>query len=160
MDRRSDPRRLGGQRVSIALAAACAGFLASVAPARAQDPSPINLGLWEIRTDWLGLMTKTEQWCVHEKDVKKFLSGPSNHIYKCVYPVSEAADGVIRYDGACRDKKGWTIKIRGDGTYTPTSVRMHAKGSTHLLGLPVTGSATADGRFLQAECPAGAKSFK
>jgi hypothetical protein len=149
MNRRSAPTLL-----ATALAAA-----ALAAPALA-GPEPINPGYWEAHTVFLGLISKTERWCVKPADISKFLAGPSNHIYKCTYPVNRAEDGVIHFDGSCVDKKGQVIKLRGDGAYTPTTVSMKASGSTKFLGVPVSGGASANARFLSSECPVGAKAFK
>jgi len=124
------------------------------------DPEPINPGYWEAKTVFLGLISKTELWCIKPADIAKFLSGPSNHIYHCTYPTNTAANGLVHFEGVCVDKKGQEIKLKGDGDYTPTTMHMHASGSTHFLGIPVGGSAAADARFLSEACPPGAKSFK
>jgi hypothetical protein len=128
------------------------------APAMAGD-QPIETGYWEARSVWLGLSRAAERWCVKPQDVAKFMSGPSNHNYHCVYPVSTAADGQISFDGACTDKNGLQIKLRGQGVYTPTSVHMTASGAAVLLGVPVTGDASVDAQFISTTCPADAKAF-
>jgi hypothetical protein len=132
--------------------------IALAAPAIA-GPQPIQVGYWEAQTDWLGLKSGVDRWCVKPKDVSKFLSGPSNHIYHCTYPVSTAANGAIHFQGACVDKKGQEIKLRGDGAYTPTTVRMTASGSTKLLGIDVTGDASVNARLISPTCPPDAKAF-
>lgn len=129
------------------------------APVFAQ-PSPIETGYWETQTAWLGLTGGADRWCIQPKDVSKFLSGPSNHIYHCVYPVSTAADGVIHFDGSCVDKHGQEIKLRGDGRYTPTSVHMTASGTAQLFGVPITGQASADAHLISSHCPPDAKTFR
>jgi len=136
-----------------ALAALGAAF-----PAFAGD-TPIETGYWEAQTSWLGLSGSTEHWCVKPKDVAKFLAGPSNHIYHCTYPVSTASAGAIHFEGACVDKHGQEIKLRGDGQYTPTTMHMTASGSTSLLGLAIEGQASVDARFVSASCPADARNF-
>lgn len=132
--------------------------LAAAAPAFAGD-TPIQTGYWEAQTSWLGISTSTEHWCVKPKDVSKFLSGPSNHIYHCTYPVSTAGAGAIHFDGTCVDKHGQEVKLKGDGRYTPTTVHMTASGSTSLLGLQVQGEASVDAHFVSADCPADARNF-
>lgn len=131
---------------------------AAAAPAVAAQDT-IETGYWEARTNWLGLTGSTERWCVKPKDVAKFLSGPSNHIYHCTYPLSVAADGVIRFDGRCVDKKGQEIRLHGEGQYTPHTVHMAATGSTRLFGLDIAGQASVDARFISPTCPSDARDF-
>ena len=130
------------------------------APVLADPQEPINTGLWEAHTVFLGLIGKTERWCIKPADISKFLSGPSNHIYQCTYPENSAEHGSIHFKGSCVDKKGQKIKLQGDGDYTPIAMHMKASGSTQWMGIPIGGSATADAHFISATCPAGAKSFK
>lgn len=123
----------------------------------AQDP--IETGYWEAQTSWLGLSGSTERWCVKPKDVARFLSGPSNHIYHCTYPVSTAQAGAIHFDGSCVDKKGQEIKLRGDGQYTPHTVHMAATGSAKVFGLDIAGEASVDAHFVSPTCPPDARDF-
>jgi hypothetical protein len=128
--------------------------------ARAEAAYPVNPGYWEAQTSFMGLTSNTDRWCIQPKDISKFLAGPSNHIYHCTYPINTAANGQLHFNGSCVDKKGMEIKLRGDGQYTPTTLHMNATGSTEFLGLPISGDATADARFISADCPADAKAFK
>ena len=134
--------------------------LALSAPAMGEPREPIDTGLWEAHTVFLGLIGKTERWCIKPADIAKFLSGPSNHIYHCTYPENSAEAGKIHFKGTCVDKKGQTIKLQGDGDYTETAMHMKASGSTQWMGIPIGGGATADAHFISADCPAGSKSFK
>jgi hypothetical protein len=149
-------------RTTLALTLALAA-LAPAIPARAQQ-YPINPGYWEAHTTFLGLIGSTDRYCIKPKDINKFLAGPSNHIYHCAYPDQVTADGRLHFKGSCIQKKRgkvvMVIALEGDGAYTPTTVMMKAHGSTHVLGLPVGGSASVDGHFISADCPADAKSFK
>jgi hypothetical protein len=133
-------------------------MIALAAPAFAQDQS-INTGHWEARTAWLGLSGSTEEWCVKPKDVSKFLSGPSNHIYHCTYPISRSGAGAIHFEGSCVDKHGQEIKLKGQGDYTPTTMHMTATGTATLLGVPITGDASVDAHFVSSICPPEAKAF-
>jgi len=133
---------------------------ALAAPVLAEPQQPINIGLWEAHTVFLGLISKTERWCIKPADVSKFLSGPSNHIYHCTYPENSAEHGVIHFKGTCVDKKGQKIALQGDGDYTPIAMHMRASGSTQWMGVPIGGSATADAHFISSTCPPDAKSFK
>ena len=146
-------------KTTLAFIAAVA-LAAPAASALADSPYPINPGTWEVRTLFLGLVGGSERWCVKPQDISKFLSGPSNHIYHCTYPVNTAGDGALHFDGACVDKKGQEIKLRGHGDYTPTTLHMTAEGSTQYMGIPISGDATVVGHFLSEECPEGAKAFK
>jgi hypothetical protein len=156
------PTTLGRlMKPALPLALAIAALSASAAHAQ---PYPINPGFWEAHTTFMGLIGSTDRYCIKPKDINKFLAGPSNHIYRCTYPDQVTADGKIHFKGSCvQTKHGkvvMVIDLEGDGAYTPTTVRMRANGSTHMLGLPVSGSAAVDGHFISADCPADAKSFK
>jgi Protein of unknown function (DUF3617) len=146
------------------LALATLATASAVSSAAHAQAYPINPGYWEAHTTFMGLIGSTDRYCIKPKDINKFLSGPSNHIYHCTYPDQVTADGKMHFKGACVQKKHgkvvMVIDLEGDGDYTPTTVRMRAHGSTHVLGLPVAGSAAVEGRFLGADCPADAKTFK
>jgi hypothetical protein len=145
--------------------------LAAAEPAAAAPPPlpssvsapayPIDPGYWEAHTTYLGLFGATDRWCVKPKDIAKFLSGPSNHIYRCTYPINTAGDGKLHFEGSCADKKGdLKIKLTGDGAYTPTTLKMSAWASGAYHGFPVAGGASADATFIADQCPPGAKGFK
>jgi Protein of unknown function (DUF3617) len=133
-------------------------FLLPAAPAFAVQPT-IAPGYWETRTDWLGQKGAPDRLCIKPQDVARFLSGPSNHIYRCTYPVSIAAGGAISFEGTCADKKGQKIKLRGKGAYTAAAVHMTATGTAKTLGIPLSGGASVDAHLISATCPAGAKAF-
>lgn len=128
------------------------------APAFAGQPA-IAPGYWETRTDWLGQKGAPDRLCIKPQDVARFLSGPSNHIYRCTYPVSTAARGAISFEGTCADRKGQKIKLRGKGAYTTATVRMTATGTAKMLGISLPGSAAVDAHLISATCPPGAKAF-
>ncbi len=136
----------------------------AVARAAVADPEPINPGYWEAKTVFLGLISQTDRWCIKPKDISKFLSGPSNHIYRCTYPINQVGDGRLHFDGTCVQTKNGkvvqTIKLRGDGEYTRTRLHMQAAGSMKVLGMPVSGDATGDAHFISDKCPADAKALK
>ncbi len=136
--------------------------LLALAPigAGAQDDYPVNPGYWEVTTDWLGLVTKTERYCVEPRNITKFLGAPCNHIYHCTYPVQEIADGRARFDGYIRGHDE-LYHVKGGGTYSPTTLNVKIAGNGHWHIVPIVGArVSVNGRFLTAECPAGAKRFK
>ena len=142
-----------------------ASAAATSTPVSAQGPYPINPGYWEAKTTFLGLISNTDRWCVKPKDIAKFLSGPSNHIYRCTYPINHVGEGRMHFDGTCiQTKHGQvrqTIKLHGDGQYTPTTMHMTASGKMKFLGMPVQRRASpADAHFISETCPADAKAFK
>lgn len=133
-------------------------FLFPSAPALAGQP-PIAPGYWETRTDWLGRKGAPDRLCIKPQDVARFLSGPSNHIYRCTYPVSTASGGALSFEGTCADKKGQKIKLRGKGAYASGTVRMTATGTAKTLGIPLSGAASLDAHLISTTCPPGAKAF-
>jgi hypothetical protein len=141
-------------------ALAFAAALATPLAARAQPPYPINPGTWEVRTLFLGLVGKTDRWCVQPRDIAKFLAGPNNHIYHCTYPENVTANGRLHFKGTCNDKHGYAGHLQGDGTYTQTTLHMDASGAFKFKGFMLPGSASVDGHFVSDDCPPDVKAFK
>lgn len=140
----------------------CAAFaLAMSATAFPSAAETIVPGLWEATYSVMGV-GKTEVWCVQPKDIAKFMRGPSNHIYTCTYPVSVADGGIVRFEGECRSRKGRHAFLKGDGTYTPTTlkVQVEIKGGVKLAGIPITVTPSMKAHLLDETCPADAKVFK
>ncbi|MGH6986858.1 MAG: DUF3617 domain-containing protein [Caulobacteraceae bacterium] len=136
-----------------------AGFLAAAAlaaPAAATAQAATILpGYWESKNRVFPLPAKTDLRCIAAKDIKKFLAGPSNHIYHCVYPLQEAAAGKVAFSGYCEDKKGRRYEISGSGDYTPTTLEMTAKLSGKFGGIPLTFQASTHARRISKTCPPG-----
>jgi hypothetical protein len=143
-----------------AFALALAALTAPALSAHADPAYPINPGTWEVKTLFLGLIGSTERWCVKPRDISKFLSGPSNHIYHCTYPLNDAADGQVHFKGTCNDKHGYAGHLQGDGQYTLTTLHMNASGAFKFHGFMLPGSASIQGHFVSDECPPGVKAFK
>ena len=152
------PCRKPGRRRGLRRGLMLVAFLLPSAPVLAGQPA-IAPGYWETRTDWLGQKGAPDRLCIKPQDVARFLSGPSNHIYRCTYPVTTAAGGAISFEGTCADKKGQKIKLRGTGAYTAVSVHMTATGTAKMLGIALPGGASVDAHLISATCPPGAKAF-
>jgi hypothetical protein len=121
---------------------------------------PINPGYWEVTTDWLGLIKKTERWCVEPKAIPRFLAGPCNHIYHCTYPVQEFHDGKAHFEGDIRGHDE-LYHVRGGGTYTQTTMDISVTGAGHWHIVPVVGAeASMKAHYLAEACPADAKQVK
>jgi len=121
---------------------------------------PILPGYWESRnkvTSVVTLSNKVERKCVTPKDVEKFLAGPSNRHYSCVYPSRSFVGGEVSMTGVCTDKKGRKIAVQVTGTYTPTSYEMTAHLKTRVAGLPLSGNATSEAHRIGDVCPAGSE---
>ena len=142
------------------LAALALGAALPLTVGHAESAYPINPGYWEATTTFLGLISNTDHWCIKPKDISKFLSGPSNHIYHCTYPENLAANGQLHFKGTCNDKHGYAGHLQGDGQYTPTTLHMNASGAFKFHGFMLPGSASIQGLFVSADCPAGVKAFK
>jgi hypothetical protein len=121
---------------------------------------PINPGYWEVTTDWLGLVKKTEGWCVEPKAIPRFLAGPCNHIYHCTYPVQEFHDGKAHFEGDIRGHDE-LYHVRGGGAYTQTTMNMSFTGAGHWHIVPIVGAqASMKAHFLSETCPTDAKHVK
>jgi hypothetical protein len=121
---------------------------------------PINPGYWEVTTNWLGLITSTDRYCVAPGNITKFIAAPCNHIYRCDYPVQRIGDGKAYFEGVITGRDE-LYNVRGGGTYTRTSVDMEVAGSGHWHIVPVADArATMTAHFLAAACPADARRFK
>jgi hypothetical protein len=141
------------------VAALALAVLAAPALAGAQ-PYAINPGYWEVTTDWLGLVTKTERYCVEPKAIPRFLAGPCNHIYHCTYPVQTFHDGHAHFEGEIRGHDE-LYHVHGGGTYSQTTMDMHVTGQGHWHIVPIAGAqASMKAHFLTEACPADAKRIK
>ena len=141
------------------IAALCLGLVFAPAATGAQT-YPVNPGYWEVKENWLGLISKTERVCVEPKNITKFLAAPCNHIYHCNYPVQQVEGGKIRFEGTIF-KHDELYQVKGGGAYTPTSLDMSFSGHGHWHIVPVpSASASLHGTYLAAACPADAKRFK
>jgi hypothetical protein len=140
---------------------AAIAFALLAAPTMAGAESyPINPGYWEVTTDWLGLVKKTERWCVEPKAIPRFLAGPCNHIYHCTYPVQEFHDGKAHFEGDIRGHDE-LYHVRGGGTYTPTTMDMSVTGAGHWHIVPIVDAeASMKAHFLAETCPTDAKRVK
>jgi len=122
--------------------------------AAAAEP-PISPGYWESTNAVVSPyhQTTTERRCITPADVGRFLNGPINHHYTCVYPTQRVAGGKIAMKGVCTDNKNRKVEVSSHGTYTPTSFHMDATIATSFLGIPVTGRASTDAHRLGDACP-------
>jgi hypothetical protein len=134
-----------------------AGLIA--APGFAQPVKLINPGYWNVTYHYLGIINKTERWCIRPKDIEKFLSGPCNHIYHCSYPYHSIGDGKVAFKGDIRGRDE-LYHCHGGGDYAPTTMHMEASCSGHWHIMPVAGFASTDASFIADECPPDAKRFK
>ena len=147
------------QLAALAFAALAALGLGAPTVARAQ-PYPINPGFWEVTTNWLGLVKKTERWCVAPRAIPRFLAGPCNHIYHCTYSVQEFHDGLAHFEGDIRGHDE-LYHVKGGGTYSPTTMDMKFTGDGHWHIVPIlSAQASMRAHFLTDSCPAGAKQVK
>ncbi|HEV2362653.1 MAG TPA: DUF3617 family protein [Caulobacteraceae bacterium] len=137
----------------LAVAMGALGAFLFARPAAATET--ILPGYWESvnRVIYPLPSEKTDRRCITPKDIAKFLRGPQNHIYHCVYPVQEASGGHIRFSGVCVDKKGHAARIRGEGAYTPTTLQMTARGSFKALGIPIPFAASTQAHRIGDQCP-------
>jgi hypothetical protein len=126
--------------------------------AAASEPQTIRPGYWESVNKVIYPLpsTKVDRRCITQKDVAKFLMGPSNHIYACTYPTQSAGHGKVSFAGECVDKKGHKVQILGHGAYTETSLTMTADVTFHLAGIPISAEATTEAYRIGDICPAEA----
>jgi hypothetical protein len=119
---------------------------------------PINPGYWEVVERWL-VLSKTERYCVEPQNITTFMSAPCNHIYHCAYPVQRIEDARFHFEGVIW-KTGERYQVRGGGDYSATRLHLSVGGHGHWHMVPVLFSASLDGRFLGADCPADAKRIR
>lgn len=132
------------------------GAVAALLIGAGLPPDAVRPGYWETTStlDTPVASSKTERRCVTAQDVAKFMLGPSNHIYRCTYPVQRARGGRIAFKGHCTSNKGREADISGQGTYSPTTLHVEAQVQTTLASLPITATATTDAHRLGDACPA------
>jgi hypothetical protein len=129
----------------------------ALAAGQAAAAETIRPGYWESTTSVTSPIqeSKTERRCITPRAVARFMTCYINHHYKCDCPQQSYAGGQIRFRGDCVDARNNHVQIEGDGAYTPTTLRMTARGKFKLLGLPVPFSASTDSRRIGDVCPAG-----
>jgi hypothetical protein len=120
--------------------------------------SAIEPGAWEMinRIVSPAPVRKVEKRCIAPQDVAKFMLGPSNHIYRCTYPVQEIGDGKIRLEGSCATKHGQPVPVSGVGQYSRETYHIDVRLRPKIAGLTVPVHMASDGRRLSAECQAPA----
>jgi hypothetical protein len=134
-----------------------AALLAATPICVGADTYGVTPGFWEIRTNWLGIVTKTERYCVAADRISKILAGPCNHNYQCNYPVQRVADGQAYFEGEIRGRDE-AYHVSGGGTYSPTTMEMRMSGSGHWHIIPIIGAqASVKARLISPDCPAGSK---
>jgi len=135
----------------LAIAAAVGALAASAIPAMADNAEAVRPGLWEYTYKVAGIRVGSEKKCIKPNEIDKvFFAGPCNHHHKCVYPVREVGNGKARYVGTWTDKRGRVANIKADGTYTDTTLKLNARGTT-TTGIPM--AVTMNARWVGA-CPA------
>ena len=140
---------------SLAGAALVLGFCAI----NAASAETIRPGYWESTTQVTSPIqsTKTERRCVTPKAVAHFATCYINHHYTCECPQQSNVAGQISFRGDCVDAKNNHVQIEGEGSYTPTTLKMTAHGKFKLMGLPVDFAASTESHRIGDICPPGAK---
>lgn len=128
------------------------------AAADAPPPNSIRPGYWSTTNSVSSPVhrTKTENRCITEAAISKFLGCYINHHYKCTCPEQSNTGGRIIFRGDCVDAKGGHVLIDGEGTYTPTTLQMTAHGQAKVLGFNVTFATATNSHWLADICPPGA----
>ena len=117
----------------------------------------VKPGYWETTSRVLSPIhtSSTEQRCVTQEQVRKFMSCYINHHYECTCAEDVVGGGKVAFRGVCVDHhSGAKVGVVGAGTYTDTTLAMSADASFRMLGLPVTAKATIDAKRLSDTCPA------
>jgi hypothetical protein len=143
------PKTLRSMAASLALAALSAGAAAAT--------DTIRPGYWESTNKVMTPIesSKTVRRCITPEAVSKFMGCYINHHYSCICPTQSYADGHIMWHGDCVDAKNRHVLIDGEGSYTPTTLQMTAKGRFNMMGLSIPFSASTDSHRIGDVCPAG-----
>ena len=140
-----------GRRDLLKVTGAAAGAAMLGVPAVAGNTDKIRPGYWEYAYKVAGIRVSEEFKCVKPSEIDKvFFAGPCNHHHKCVYPVREVGNGKARYVGTWTDKRGRVANIKADGTYSDTTLKLNARGTT-TTGIPM--AVTMNANWVGA-CPA------
>jgi hypothetical protein len=147
-------------RFKAALAAllVAAPVLGSAAPLTAAPASSTASGVlpgyWEYQAKVFGIGVDKERRCLSADKIESFLFNPCNRHHRCTYPTKVVKDGKVQLDGTWTDKRGRQAKVKGNGTYTPTTMTLKANVRT-ITGIPLSGTFSA--RRIGDTCPAGAE---
>jgi hypothetical protein len=132
-------------------------ILAIPAATAAQQPALIDPGYWDVTTDWLGLVKKTERYCIEPKNIAKFMLGPCNHHYTCTYPIQTVAEGKAHFEGEIRGHDE-LYHVHGDAYFTPTTMNLKLSGTGHWHVVPILSAhASIQAHMLSPDCPVDAK---
>lgn len=122
------------------------------AAAQAAGNLPIRPGYWETRLTAL-LLGGRDRRCVHPEEVARFVGGPHNSVYTCVYPTSQVSGGRVVWRGTCTSRGGRSLQLDASGTYSDTAMDVRGTVRTVLAGVPVSAPFTVRSRRL-GECSA------
>ena len=127
-------------------------WLVGSLPASAAEP--ILPGYWATTNRASSIVTapttKSEKHCISASQIESFLTGFSNHHYKCHNSQLQYGDGALSMTGVCADRNGLRVTVEGKGSYTPDSFRINFQ--ILLAGVPVA-HAVSDAHRLSATCP-------
>ncbi|MFZ0268825.1 DUF3617 domain-containing protein [Caulobacter sp.] len=148
-------RLLASAAVSLVIAGGLLAAGAAVALARPQGgdakaATTILTGQWEYNTRFGPIPIDSDLHCLTERDVENFNRGICLKRYTCDYETSKVRDGQIALKGTWTDKKGRVAPITADGSYTPESFTIAAKGKT-VDGIPM--ALTLIAKRVSATCP-------
>jgi len=127
----------------------------AAAPAVAAETT-ITPGWWEStnKATMVITVTEREQRCITPADVDKILSGRINRHYTCTYPTKRVGDGRMFFQGTCVDKRGRSLNITADGTYSATAFTLNAQLSGRYGGVPLSARMSTDAHRLGDVCQA------
>jgi hypothetical protein len=118
----------------------------------------IRPGYWSTTNSILKPVskTKTENRCITPTAISRFMGCYINHHYKCICPEESTKGGKIVFHGDCVDAKGGHVLLRGEGTYTPTTLALNAEGDFPWMGLKLHFVTQSNDHWLSDTCPPGA----
>jgi hypothetical protein len=99
--------------------------------------------------------SKTVNRCITAEAIVKFTGCYVSH-YKCTCPEQSNADGRISFHGECRDAIGRRVQLKGEGSYTPTTLQMSSEGHYSWLKIKVPFATHTEAHWLSDTCPPGA----
>lgn len=145
--------RVRFRALAIAAGVALMAPLAAGPVASQSKPTGVLPGYWEYSAKVALIPAGKEYKCLKADEIEQFLFHPCTRRFKCSYPVKQVGDGKVKLDGVWLDKKSRPAKVKAEGTYTATTVKLKANVKT-IHGITVPGSISA--KRVSDTCPAAA----
>lgn len=132
-------------------------FLASDLTGGATSLQTVRPGYWSTTNSVSRPIhsSKTVNRCITAEAIAKFTGCYMDH-YRCTCPEQSNTGGRISFHGDCVGPLGRHVQLKGEGSYTPTTLQMSSEGHYAWMGIKVPFATHTESHWLSDTCPPGA----